>query len=152
MRTHRTIVMVMIAVAAVGCSSRVARESGGDIDIGSTSADWGGGVRGIGGWADLRGSAYARPTDTGMTVSVTIERGIPGAAYSWEVLEGTCGSQGRALAEISTFPGIFLDDTGRGFAVGTLATKLASDRQYYINVYTSPEQRDSPIACGALTK
>ena len=151
MRAQRTIVMAMVAMVAVGCSGRVARESGGDIDISSTSADWGGGVRGIGGWADLRGSVYARPTDTGMTVSLTIERGIPGAAYSWELLEGTCGSQGRPLAEISTFPGIFLDDTGRGFAVGALPTKLAPDRQYYINVYTSAQQRDTPIACGAIT-
>ena len=40
---------------------------------------------------------------------------------------------------------------GRGFAVGALPTKLAPDRQYYINVYTSAQQRDTPIACGAIT-
>jgi hypothetical protein len=153
MKMHGTVLMAAVAVVALGCTSRVVREAGGDVDVSATSGgeDWGGGIRGIGGWSDLRGSAYARPTDTGTTVSLTIERGIAGAAYSWEVLEGTCGSQGRPLAEISTLPGVFLDKTGRGFAVGALPLKLERGRQYHINVYTSVDKRDSPIACGAIT-
>lgn len=152
MRTHRTMVIAVTAIIAVGCSSRVARESGGDVDVSAmTGADWGGGIRGIGGWGTLRGSAYALEADTGMTVSITLERGVAGAAYSWEILEGTCGSQGRPLAEITTLPGIFLDATGRGSAVGTLPRKLTRGGQYYINVYTSSDKRDNPIACGRIT-
>ena len=154
MRTHRTMVMVVVVIVAAACSSRVARESGGDVDLGSRTIvgeDWGGELRGIGGWANLRGSAYARETESGTMVSLTLERGVAGAAYAWEVLEGTCGSQGRPVAEVLTLPGIFLDDAGRGSAVGSLPTKLVRGRPYYINVYTSSDKRDAPIACGPIT-
>ena len=153
MRGLRAMLTVVVAMVVAGCSSRVARESGGDVDIGSRTmrgGDRGGDLRGIGGWSDVRGSAYVRHTDTGMTVSLTIERGVPGGAYAWEIREGKCGGEGRAVVEVAALPGVFIDETGRGSAVGMVTAKLAPGTEYHVNVFTSPDRPTNPIACGSL--
>jgi hypothetical protein len=151
-------ILAAIAMMVGACAHRVAGEAGGDVDIGlaaMSGEDWGGPVRGIGGWADVRGSAYAHETPEGTSVSLTIERGVPGAAYGWEVLEGTCGQPGRAIVPAATFPPVTLEtsargDFGYGGVVVTLPTKLQRGRQYFVNVYPSPEQRSTIVACGRL--
>jgi hypothetical protein len=147
----------MLAVAVVvvtsACSHRVARESGGDVDIGSRtmrSEDWGGEIRGVGGWSRIRGSAYALQDESGTTVTVSINRGVPGAAYGWEVLEGKCGYDGRPVAPPTSFPPVYVEDSGYGAAIAKLKTKLERGKEYFINLYTAPEQRTGIVACARL--
>ena len=153
MRRFCTILAVAVGMATSACSHRVAREAGGDVDLGSRTMrgeDWGGEIRGIGGWSRLRGSAYARETESGVVVTVTIDRGVSGAAYGWEVLEGKCGSEGRPVAQPTAFPPVYIEDSGHGAAIAPLKTKLVPGKEYFINLYTSPETRTGIIACGKL--
>jgi hypothetical protein len=151
---------VLVAMTAVGCSHRVARESGGDVDLGARGMrgeDWGGKIHGIGGWSNLQGSIYARETADGAVVTVTVDRGVAGAAYGWELLEGKCGSPGRRVANPADFPPLYVEDSGHGAAIATLKAKLVPRTPYFVNLYTSsenlyasPEQRTNIIACGTL--
>lgn len=153
MRRFCAMLAIAIAMLTSACSHRVAREAGGDIDVGSRTMrgeDWGGEIRGIGGWSRIRGSAYARETETGTVVTLTIDRGVAGAAYGWEVLEGKCASDGRSVSPPTAFPPVYVEDSGHGAAIATLKQKLEPGKQYFINVYTSAEQRTGVIACGTL--
>jgi hypothetical protein len=154
MQSSRTFVLMAFALAAAACGHRVTQESGGDVDLAAmTERDWGGEIRGTGGWSSIRGSAYVRPISSDSTrVSLTIDRGIPGGAYAWEIGEGQCGSSDvRALAPITAFPAVFLDKTGRGAAVGTVGMRLDRARPYVVNVFSTTDQRTTVIACGKLT-
>jgi hypothetical protein len=153
MRRFFTMLAVAVGMVTGACSHRVARESGGDVDIGSRtmrSEDWGGDIRGIGGWSRIRGSAYAIQNEKGTVVTVTINHGVAGAAYGWEILEGKCGSAGRKAAETTTFPPVYVEDSGYGAAIATLKTRLDPGKEYFINLYMAAEQRTGIVACGKL--
>ena len=155
MRRFCTMLAVAVAMVTGACSHRVARESGGDVDIDSRtmrSEDWGGEIRGIGGWSRIRGSAYALQNDKSTVVTVTINRGVAGAAYGWEVLEGKCGYDGRPVAPPTAFPPVYVEDSGYGAAIATLKTKLVPGKEYFINLYTAAEQRTGIVACGKLAE
>ena len=154
MRRFYTMLAVAVAVLTGACSHRVARESGGDVDLGSRAMrtnDWGGEIRGIGGWSRIRGSAYALQDGSGTTtVTVSISRGVAGAAYGWEVLEGKCGYDGRPVAPPTAFPPVYIENSGNGAAIAKLKTRLEPGKEYFINLYTAPEQRTGIVACGKL--
>ena len=155
MRRFCTMLAVAVTMVTSACSHRVARESGGDVDIDSRtmrSEDWGGEIRGVGGWSRIRGSAYALQNDKSTVVTVTINRGVAGAAYGWEVLEGKCGYDGRPVAPPTAFPPLYVEDSGYGAAIATLKTKLVPGKEYFINLYTAPEQRTGIVACGTLAE
>jgi hypothetical protein len=153
MRRFCVAAVIAVATAVSACSHRVARESGGDVDIDARTTrpeDWGGEIRGIGGWSRMRGSAYALQNEKGTIVTLTVDRGVAGAVYGWEILEGTCGAAGRPVDQPATFPPLYIEDSGHGAAIANLKTKLAPRTDYVINVYAALEPRTTVVACGKL--
>jgi hypothetical protein len=152
MRQMSLVMAAMVAALATGCAQRVVQESGGDIVLPATGESWGGTFRGREGWGDTRGSVFARPVDGGTQVALTVEGGIPGSRYGWEVREGACGTNGRVLGEAAKYIPILLGDRGMGDTVTQLPMRLEAGKQYSVNLYGDATERTLVIGCGALTR
>ena len=142
----------VMAALSTGCAQRVVSESGGDVVLASTSESWGGTFRGREGWNATRGSVFARPVDGGTQVSLTVEGGIPGSRYGWEVREGACGTNGPVLGEAAKYVPILLGDRGMGDTITQLPMRLEAGKQYSVNLFGDATERTLVIGCGALTR
>jgi hypothetical protein len=143
---------VVTAMLISGCAQRTTRDVGGDVvvDARPAAGAWGADFRGMGGWERLRGSAFAVPFEKGTRVSLTIERAFESSNYGWDVREGTCAAPGRILGEAANYPAIFADEDGRDGKVADLGVGLERGKSYVVSVYSSPTDRKTMIACGAL--
>ncbi len=151
-RSYVVLVAGLVIGLASGCAQRVVRESGGDVALPELGDSWGSTFRGRAGWSDTRGSVFARPADGGTTVALTIEGGIPGSRYGWEVREGSCGTDGRILGEARKYEPVLLGDAGLGSTVMLLPTTLDPAKQYSVNLYGDASERTILIGCGTLTR
>jgi hypothetical protein len=149
---------LVLAVAILGvsaaCARQLSREAGGEVAIDETSSgggSWGANIRGEGGWERIHGSAFALPRDDGTRVSVTIDRGVAGSNYPWDVRDGNCMTPGRVIGDSASYTPLFLDDDGRGSRVMDLPVRLERDKAYVIRLYTPTDDRTA-IACGALKR
>ena len=149
--------MVLAAVTMLGsaCASRTVQESTGDVEMGAgarSGAGRGADFKGIEGWNALRGSVYARPVGTKTQVSLTIEGGIPGSRYAWDIREGTCGSGGPVLPTEQAYMVVDLGDRGMGSTIVDVPTGLAPDKDYSVSLYGSATERTLVIGCGRLSR
>lgn len=152
MRSHLVWAVMMVAMASA-CAQRMTREVGGDVvtDSGSAAGSaWGSELGGMNGWERIRGSAFAQLRDKGTRVSVTIERGFAGSNYDWDVREGTCAAPGRVVGDTASYPTLFVGEDERDMKVADIDVPLERGKPYIINIYTSPVERTTTIACGAL--
>jgi hypothetical protein len=155
MRRSYMILATVVAMVGTGCARQTVRESGGDIAMGTSAtraAGWGVDFRGVDGWRGTRASVFARPTDGGTQVALTIDGGIPGSRYGWEVREGTCGSDGRIVGDSTAYPPIPLGDQGMGSRVADLSVRMEEGKSYFVNLYGSASDRTMIIGCGTLTR
>jgi len=54
------------------------------------------------------------------------------------------------VGDSSAYP--LLEPDARGTATATLQVELDPDAKYYINLHTSPDDLDTIVGCGDLTK
>ena len=151
-RSNLMVVAAIVAALSTGCAQRVVSEAGGDVSMGAASEGWGGSFRGRDGWSSTRGSVFARPVEGGTQVALTVEGGIPGSRYGWEVREGQCGTNGRLLGELTAYTPVLLGDRGVGSSIAILPVKFESGRQYSVNLFADASERTLAIGCGALTR
>ena len=148
-------VMAAVAVLATACASRQVSESTGDVEMGSgAGATMGRGadLRGIEGWNALRGSVFARPMQAGTQVALTVQGGIPGSRYIWDLREGNCASNGPIVGSDTLYPAVELGERGMGSTITDLPTMLEANRDYSVNLYGSATERTLVIACSRLAR
>ena len=147
-------VAVMAAVIGTGCAQRVVSESGGDVAMGSASMgeSWGGSFRGSDGWSSTRGSVFARPVEGGTSIALTVEGGLPGSRYGWEVREGRCGTEGTLIGAANAYTPVLLGDRGVGSSVTDVPVRLDPAKEYSVHLFGTTADRSLPIGCGALTR
>jgi len=144
---------VAVAMLASACAQRMTREVGGDVAMESGMAAggaWGSEFRGMNGWDRIRASAFAQLKDNGTRVSLSIERAYAGSAYSWNVREGTCAAPGRVIGDAASYPTLFIADNERDGRVADIGVPLERGKPYIVNVYSSPTEQTTTIACGSL--
>ena len=151
-RSSVFVVAALIGGLTTGCAQRVMNESQGDVVLPEVSDSWGANFRGEEGWNSTRGSVFARPIGGGAQVTLTVEGGIPGSRYGWDLREGVCGGQGRLLGDVNAFQPVTLGDRGVGNAIAQVATALESGKQYSVNLYADPSERSIRIGCGMLSR
>lgn len=152
MRFNVAIGALVAGILATGCAQRVVSESGGDVTLPDVSDSWGSTFKGREGWSDTQGSVFARPVDGGTQVALSVEGGIPGSRYGWEVREGACGANGPVLGEAAKYPPVLLGDRGLGQTLVQLPMRLETGKQYSVNLYGDASERTIVIGCGALTR
>lgn len=154
-RTNLVLAAAMMTVIGSACAARPVREAGGDIEMGSPASGAtgrGANLRGIDGWNSLRGSAFALRTATGTQLSLTVEGGIPGSRYIWDLREGACGAKGTIVGGDSAYMAVEVGDRGMGSTITDVATALDATRDYSVNLYASATERTLVIACGRLAR
>ena len=155
MKRMYVVLVAATALVGTGCAQRTMRESSGDVAMGSAanaSAGWGANLRGGEGYRDTRGTAYARPTETGTQVALTIEGGFAGSRFAWDMREGTCATPGQAIGDPNLYPYLMLGDRGMGSAIADLSIRMEQGRQYIVNLYSTAAESRTQIACAALTR
>ena len=155
MKRMYMVMAAAVTLVAAGCAQRAVRESAGDIEMGSAAsgtAGWGGNFRGMEGYRDTRGSAFARLTETGTQIALTLEGGFTGSRYAWDLREGTCGTQGTVVGNANAYPYVILGDRGMGSGVADLTIRLEPGKQYFVTLYSLAAEQRTQIACGAITR
>ena len=151
-QSYAVLVAGLVTALASGCAQRVVSESGGDIAMPAMGNTWGSSFRGYQGWSDTRGSVFARPADGGTHVALTIEGGIPGSRYGWELREGACGATGPVIGEAAKYMPVLLGNEGMGSTVTVVPVALDAAKQYSVNLYGDATERTIIIGCGTLTR
>ena len=151
-RSNLVMVAAIVTALTTGCAQRVVSESAGDVSSADMSESWGSTFRGREGWNNTRGSVFARPIEGGTSVALTVEGGIPGSRYGWELREGACGANGRILGDATAYQPVFLGDQGRGSAIAHVPMRLEAAKQYSVNLYGDASERTFVIGCGLLTR
>ena len=151
-RSYVMLVAALVTGVASGCAQRVVNESAGDVSVGTLSDSWGTTFRGRQGWGDTRGSVFARPAEGGTTVALTVEGGIPGSRYGWDLREGACGANGSVIGDAAKYEPILLGDRGIGSTVTLVPMPLETSKQYSVNLYGDATERTFLIGCGTLTR
>ena len=151
-RTH-VILATMVAAMTTACAQRMSQTSGGDVVIDEpvpAGNTWASQIKGSNGWENLRASAFAQLLDQGTRVSLTIDRGIPGSNYSWDVREGDCATAGRVVGDTATYVQVFVGEDGRDGRIVELAEKLQRTKPYVVRIYSPADTRTNTVACGKL--
>ena len=151
-RSHVIVVAALIGGLTTGCAQRVMNESQGDVALPEVSESWGSTFRAGEGWNNTKGSVFARPMGGGTQVTLTVEGGIAGSRYGWDLREGACGSTGRLLGDVNAFQPVILGDRGVGNSIAQVAVPLEASQQYSVNLYADPSERTIRIGCGMLTR
>ena len=155
MKKLSMVVAAAVTLLGTGCAQRVSQESAGDIEMGSAasgSAGWGGNFRGMEGYRDTRGSAYARPTETGTQIALTLESGFSGSRFAWDFREGTCGTPGQLIGDANAYPMVILGDRGMGNSVADVTVRMDAGKKYFVNLYSLAAEQRTPIACAMLSR
>jgi superoxide dismutase, Cu-Zn family len=102
----------------------------------------------------------------GVSASVTLTGGTPGATYPWQVHSGVCGSHGPmfggAPGELSgriasrtipyTYPPITIAPDGTGQGTAKMRTPIPDTGSYYVSVQAATWNMQTIVSCGNLTK
>ena len=151
-RWHVAIMAVFVSGLASGCAQRVVSESGGDVSVGASTESWGTTFRGRDGWNDTRGSVFAKVVEGGTQVALTVEGGIAGSRYGWDLREGACGANGRAIGDAAKYSPVLLGDRGMGSTITIVPVTFETGKQYSVNLYGDPTERTIVIGCGNLAR
>ena len=153
MRRSHVVLATIVAAMTTACAQRMSQTSGGDVVLDEpvpAGNTWASQIKGSNGWESLRASAFAQLVDQGTRVSLTIDRGIPGSNYSWDVREGSCATPGRVVGDTTTYVQVFVDADGRDGRIVELTEKLQRTKPYIVSIYSPADTRTNTVACARL--
>lgn len=105
----------------------------------------------LAGAVQIQGSAWMAPgSDTQTLISIAITNVAPGGQHPWDVQMGSCGNDQGVLGQSDVYRPLKIGGDGKAAQQVTLSQRMPTTGQYHVNVYASPTNMGTVIACGNL--
>ncbi|MEN8373919.1 MAG: hypothetical protein ABFS34_00565 [Gemmatimonadota bacterium] len=100
---------------------------------------------------DMRAAANVNAGIKETVISVALAGDANGAVRPWHVHEGTCGSGGAPVGQVTDYPPIRVGATGNGDATARLRIGLDPAGSYYVNIHESSTNLGDIVGCMQLS-
>jgi hypothetical protein len=153
MRIALTAGLIVSAVTLAGCGSRGVHI---DPNAQPMATRWNATLSTppeLAGALQVRGTAWMgrREKDPSQTQAhVSIDNAAPGGRHPWHVHRGQCGSDQGIFGPADAYPLLKVGGNGHAEGDAELPVPLPREGQYFVNVYASPSNMGTTVACGNM--
>jgi hypothetical protein len=141
MQPFRTLLPVLIPLVLISCTDPVTQPA---------ASVWEGTLTSEAPRAGFTGQVAAASQFGATTASIALERGEPGATYSWHLIRGTCGQTSGSIVPPDRYPPLVLTSSGAAQANATINQMLDPGGSYAAVVHAEDGVRR--LACGNLAR